>query len=59
MPMYEYRCRECGQRFEMLRRMADADNDLECAECHSAKVERLLSTFAQGGCGGSGSGRFT
>ncbi len=59
MPLYEYRCRTCGKTFEMLRRMQDADRDLECPECRSAEVERKLSTFATGGCGPSGSGRFT
>ena len=57
MPLYEYCCQKCGKRFEMLRRMADADRDLECPECRSTEVERLLSTFATGGC--SPSGRFT
>jgi putative FmdB family regulatory protein len=56
MPLYEYRCRECGRSFEMLRRMSDADRELECPECRSKGVERQLSTFATGGCGGSGSG---
>ena len=59
MPMYEYRCPKCGKRFEMLRRMQDADRDVECPDCRSAGVERLLSTFSSGGCGSSGSGRFT
>ena len=59
MPMYEYRCRKCDQRFEMLRRMADTDDDLACPECRSDEVERLLSAFSSGGCGSSGSGRFT
>ncbi len=59
MPMYEYRCRECGKRYEMLRRMSDADRDLKCPDCESEKVERLLSTFAAGGCSPSGAGRFT
>jgi putative FmdB family regulatory protein len=59
MPMYEYRCRKCSKRFELLRRMADADRDLECPECRSDEVERLLSAFSAGGCGSSGSGRFT
>jgi putative FmdB family regulatory protein len=54
MPMYEYRCRKCGSYFEKLRRIADADADLECPRCHSDKVERQLSTFATSGCGGSG-----
>jgi hypothetical protein len=34
----------------MLRRMQDADRDLERTECRSEEVERLLSTFAAGGC---------
>jgi putative FmdB family regulatory protein len=59
MPTYEYNCRKCGKHFEMLRRMADADRDLECPECRSDEVERLLSAFSAGGCGSSGSGKFT
>jgi putative FmdB family regulatory protein len=59
MPMYEYRCRKCGKLFEMLRRMQDADGGLECPECLSEEVERLLSTFAAGSCSAGGSGRFT
>ena len=48
MPMYEYRCRKCGQRFEMLRRMADADDDLGCPECQSDEVERCYPHFLRG-----------
>lgn len=59
MPLYEYQCQTCGERFELLRRMQDADGDLECPECHSDEVQRLLSTFAAGGCSSSGPGRFT
>ena len=59
MPMYEYHCRKCGKRFEKLRRMADADREVECPECRSEEVERLLSAFSSGGCGSPGSGRFT
>lgn len=59
MPMYEYRCQGCGKNFELLRRMQDSDRDLKCPECQSDEVERLLSTFAAGGCKPSRSGRFT
>jgi len=59
MPLYEYQCRRCGKAFEMLRRIKDADKDLECPNCHSNKVERRFSTFAAGGCGTSGSHGFT
>ena len=54
MPLYEYQCRKCGKSFELLRRMQDADSELQSPKCHSRKVERQFSTFASGGCGGSG-----
>lgn len=50
MPMYEYRCRRCGEQYEELRRLQDADRDLRCPLCGSEDVERLLSAFATGGC---------
>jgi putative FmdB family regulatory protein len=60
MPLYEYQCCKCGHTFEMLRPMKDADRGLKCPRCHSARVERQLSTFAAGaGCGTSGSRGFT
>jgi hypothetical protein len=43
----------------MLRRIKDADGRLECPKCNSMEVERKFSTFAAGGCGGSGSRGFT
>jgi putative FmdB family regulatory protein len=59
MPLYEYRCHNCGHVFEMLRRLKEADSDLECPKCGSAEIERQFSTFAAGGCGGSGPRGFT
>jgi putative FmdB family regulatory protein len=60
MPLYEYRCEKCGNRFEKLRRMQDADKDIECPQCESEEVERLLSSFATSNQCGAGSGtRFT
>jgi putative FmdB family regulatory protein len=59
MPIYEYQCRSCDNRFEMLRGMKDDDTNVECPNCRSDKVERQLSTFAASGCGKSGSRGFT
>ncbi|MGO9086100.1 MAG: FmdB family zinc ribbon protein [Candidatus Sulfotelmatobacter sp.] len=58
MPLYEYHCLSCGNTFEMLRRIKDADSDVECPKCRCTKVERQFSTFAAGGCGTSGSRGF-
>ena len=47
MPIYEYRCEECDQAFEKLVRAFR--DETTCPDCGSAKVERLLSTFAMSG----------
>jgi len=53
MPIYEYRCKSCGDVHERLRRMDDADSNLRCPECDAEDVERIASAFATsgGGCG--------
>jgi len=43
MPLYDFRCRACGQEFEALVR---GESTPVCAACGSADLERLLSTFA-------------
>lgn len=59
MPIYEYRCEECGRSFEKLRKAADADRELECPYCNSEEVRRLLSSFATGGgCAAPAGSRF-
>lgn len=55
MPIYEYKCDDCGSRYEQIRRMSDADRDLECPSCKSHEVKRQLSSFATSG-GSSGGG---
>jgi putative FmdB family regulatory protein len=46
MPIYEYRCRDCGDRFELLQKMGDNGGGVGCPACGGAEVERQLSTFA-------------
>jgi len=53
MPIYEYRCTGCGERFEELVRAADPA--AACAGCGSGEVQRLLSGFA--GIGGAAAAR--
>jgi len=42
MPLYEYRCRQCGREFELLVRQPMTP---ACPACESADLERLLSLF--------------
>ncbi|WP_217179557.1 zinc ribbon domain-containing protein [Streptomyces sp. AC495_CC817] len=48
MPRYEYRCRTCGDTFELSRPMAESSAPADCPEGHSDTV-KLLSTVAVGG----------
>lgn len=45
MPLYEYKCKKCDSKFEMLRGMTDNDEDIKCPECGGEYPERVFSVF--------------
>lgn len=45
MPLFDYRCQVCGHTFEAYVRSQDPPPS-QCPECHAARLERLLSSFA-------------
>lgn len=53
MPLYEYRCRECGDRFEVLQRMGDGADGLTCRGCGAGALEKQFSTFATAAASGA------
>jgi putative FmdB family regulatory protein len=52
MPRYEFRCRACGDTFEVNRPMREASAPAACPAGHDDTV-KLLSTVAVGGRGGA------
>jgi len=46
MPLYEYRCLECGEKFEKLVRFITSISEIECPECRGRTVEKLISAFS-------------
>ncbi|MEU0128843.1 MULTISPECIES: zinc ribbon domain-containing protein [unclassified Streptomyces] len=52
MPRYEYRCRPCGETFEVSRPMAESSDPASCPAGHEDTV-KLLSTVAVGGSAAS------
>jgi len=48
LPIYEYECSKCGERFELRRSIADSDSDTSCPRCGVEKVQRVFSVFATG-----------
>jgi len=44
MPLFEYTCQKCQHNFEAL---VFGDEKAQCPECHSAKLQRLISVPAK------------
>jgi putative FmdB family regulatory protein len=61
MPIYEYQCRECDERFEVIMRSRDDESGLECPKCRARNVQKVMSVFSShtaipsASCGPSGS----
>jgi putative FmdB family regulatory protein len=43
MPLYEYRCKDCGTEFEKRLSFSEADQLPPCPECASAHTQKKLS----------------
>ncbi len=47
MPIYEYDCQACGERFEkLIRSLNQPLPEIECPACHSRDVQRRVSRVA-------------
>jgi putative FmdB family regulatory protein len=64
MPIYEYRCNDCGQIFEILTTSRSSTEPPLCRHCQSTRVKKIISagsfrsasatplpTAAPAGCG--------
>ncbi|TEU13656.1 MAG: zinc ribbon domain-containing protein [Anaerolineales bacterium] len=54
MPIYEYRCQECGESFDKFVRSMSFSGEVECPHCHSKRCKKSISLF---GISSSGGGR--
>lgn len=51
MPIFEYRCQICGEKFDKLVRDSTDSSEIRCPKCQSQEVKRLVSLFGMGGAG--------
>jgi len=49
MPIYEYRCPNCGHVFDQFQPMSADNSDVKCPKCGTPRPERLFSAFAMSG----------
>lgn len=59
MPIYEYRCDECGAKFEKFVRLASRPVEAICPACNSRDVSKAFSTFGTAGFSTRGSAAVT
>ncbi|PIP05752.1 MAG: zinc ribbon domain-containing protein [Chloroflexi bacterium CG08_land_8_20_14_0_20_45_12] len=53
MPIYEYQCAQCGERFEVRQSLGEGGSGLNCPKCHAQNPKRLFSSFFSPGSGTS------
>jgi putative FmdB family regulatory protein len=49
MPIYEYRCQQCGELFEKFVRSVANLREVQCPHCGGTQTERSLSVFSTSG----------
>jgi putative FmdB family regulatory protein len=43
MPIYEYKCLECQKVFEVISTSSSDSQQVKCAKCGSARVQKTIS----------------
>ena len=56
MPIYEFKCKKCGERFEALRPVGDSGKKLNCPDCGAKAPEKVPAVFATSSSSASPSG---
>jgi putative FmdB family regulatory protein len=46
MPIYEYQCKSCGEKFEARRNISDSDTEIKCPKCGKKEPRRVFSSFS-------------
>ena len=49
MPIYEYECADCGERFEVRQPMGEDSSGVNCPKCQAQNLRRLFSSFSSPG----------
>ena len=56
MPIFEFKCLQCNECFEILVMHSDETAEMRCPHCQSENFERILSCTSHSISGGSGAG---
>ncbi len=46
MPVFEYKCLSCGNKYDIFHFTKEINEDIICPKCQSKEHEKLLSAFS-------------
>ena len=49
MPIFEYKCKKCNSKFEVLHKSSLNQEEVSCPNCKSNESQKLLSSFSATG----------
>ena len=49
MPIYEYQCTQCSDKFEVHQSIGEDGSKLHCPKCQAPNPERVFSSFSSPG----------
>jgi putative FmdB family regulatory protein len=55
MPIYEYKCTDCGERFDKWLRSMGCEDETRCPKCNGQHVKKAVSLFGKSGSTSGGS----
>ena len=53
MPIYEYKCRKCDTKFELLQKIGATNDGVKCPQCGATKPIKQFSVFISSGTSNS------
>lgn len=56
MPIFEYKCKDCGHKYDIFHKSSSNPEEVVCPECESKNSKKLLSSFSSSMNGSSSSG---
>lgn len=46
MPVFEYRCLDCNNKFDVFHKTQNLETEIKCPKCNSENSKKLFSAFS-------------
>ena len=48
MPIYDYICKDCGEKFNLLVGVSSEKVEFKCKKCGSLNIKKIFASFSMG-----------